>query len=132
MARKYYIENEGNRKATPFWNDNEVLTGYTLIVDHVLLCKLHAKRYNQARMDGVTYFNSFQASLYIDITTGVHTVTEVITLQAYLKNLSDEIVEGSWLTANGTISFLPLSGIFDQTMKDKITLDINTYIAENY
>ena len=46
--------------------------------------------------------------------------------------MSDQIKEGSWLTAQNTISGIALSGIFDQTMKDSITSDIDNYVSANY
>lgn len=131
MSRKYYSEDNGNG-GLEFWNVSEVLTGFSEITDLDTLKGLHANRYEQLESDGLEYFHALQAGLYLDIVTGVYTVVEVVVLQSYLKNLSDEIKEGSWLTAKNTITGIALSGIFDQALKDKLTLDINTYVYENY
>lgn len=130
MARKFYKEDVLKLPAYKFKATQP--EGYTLVVDAQELEDLHAERYENNREDGVNYYNHFQAKLYIEITTGLYTVSEVVTLEAYLKTLADEIKSGSWLTAQNTITGLALSGIFDQTMKDKITLDINTYVSEKY
>ncbi len=131
MARQYYREDNGDG-GLEFWSANEVLTGFSLITNVGELKELHAARYEKNRTDGVDYYNHFQAGLYLDIVSEVYTVIEVVTLEAYLKSLADEIKSGSWLTAQNTITGLALSGIFTQSMKDEINNDINTYISDNY
>lgn len=130
MARKYYIEEGEAIPAIIF--EETAPAGFTLITDSAQLVELHAQRYEQNRTDGVDYYNHFQAGLYLDIVGAVYTVVEVVTLEAYLKGLADEIKSGSWLTAQNTITGLALSGIFTQSMKDEITNDINTYVTDNY
>jgi len=128
--RNFYEE---NNQATPAIKFEEVQpAGYSLITDPIQLENLHAERYEINREAGVDYYNHFQAKLYIKITTGVYTVAQVVTLEAYLKNLGDEIKAGSWLTAQNNIGGLALSGIFDQDMKDEIKGDIDLYVLENY
>ena len=128
--RNFYEE---NNQVTPAIKFEEVQpAGYSLVTDPVQLEILHAERYEINREAGVDYYNHFQAKLYIKITTGIYTVGEVVTLEAYVKSLGDEIKAGSWLTAQNTIAGIELSGIFDQTMKDEITADIDNYISDHY
>jgi len=130
MAKKYYIEDGESIPAIIF--EETAPAGFSLITDAAQLVELHAQRYEKNRQDGVNYYNHFQAGLYIDIVNEVYTVIEVVTLEAYLKAVADEIKSGSWLTAQNTITGLALSGIFTQSMKDEITNDINTYVSDNY
>lgn len=128
--RNFYEENNQTIPAIKF--EEVQPAGYSLVTDPVQLENLHAERYEINREAGVDYYNHFQAKLYIKITTGVYTVNEVVTLECYLKKVGDEIKAGSWLTAQNSIGGLALSGIFDQTMKDEITADIDLYVLENY
>ncbi len=128
--RKFYQENNEEIPAIKFQESQP--TGYSLVVDPVQLENLHAERYEQNREAGIDYYNHFQAKLYIDITTEIYTVPEVVALETHLEKVSNEIKAGSWLTAQNTIVGVSLSGIFDQVMKDKIEGEINTYVVENY
>jgi len=80
----------------------------------------------------VAYFHEFQAKMYINILDGVYTAEDVVALQSHLKQISDEIKEGSWLTAQISLPNIALSGIFDQAMKDEIQADIDQYVLDNY
>lgn len=132
MSKKYYKNPSRTRSPLPLWEVGEVLEGYVEITDFLELKALHSKRYGCLQTSGLKYYNDFQADLYLNILNQTYTVTQVIALQAYLKELSDQIKEGSWLTAQSTITNLVLSGIFTQVMKDEITSDVNTYVNENY
>jgi len=130
MAKRFYIEDNVDIPAIEFADVQPV--GYSLVTDFDERKRLHTQRYNQAEQDGVKYFHDFQAELYISIVDGANTAQEVINLQVHLKVISDDIKEGSWLTAQLTLPTIALSGIFDQTMKDKIQSDIDNYVLENY
>ena len=130
MARKYYIEDNEAIPAIVF--EETAPVGFTEITDSAKLLELHSKRYEKNRTDGVDYYNEFQADLYLKIQNATYTVAEVVALEAHLKDVADEIKAGSWLTAQNSIGGVALSGIFDQTMKDSITADINNYVNDNY
>lgn len=130
MSKKYYIEDNQDIPAIVFADVQPV--GYSLVTNYEERKRLHTNRYKMNEADGIEYFHQFQAKMYINIVDGVYTSTEVIALQNYLKTISDEIREGSWLTAQATLPSVPLSGIFDQVMKDGIQIDIDNYVAENY
>lgn len=128
--RNFYEENNQTIPAIKF--EEIQPAGYSLVTDPVQLENLHAERYEINREAGVDYYNHFQAKLYIQITNEVYTISEVVDLECHLKKVGDEIKAGSWLTAQNSIGGLALSGIFDQTMKDEITSDIDLYVLENY
>ena len=130
MARKYYIEDNQAIPAIAF--EESAPVGFTEITDNAELLKLHSKRYENNRNDGVEYYNEFQADLYLKIQDATYTVAEVVALEAHLKDVADEIKAGSWLTAQNTIGGVALSGIFDQVMKDSITADIDNYVIDKY
>jgi len=130
MARKFYKEDIQTLPSIRF--ELSAPNGHSLVTDFNELEELHAERYEHNREEGVNYYNHFQARLYIDITTGTYTVFEVVALEAHLEKVSNEIKAGSWLTAQNTIMGVALSGIFDQSMKDSIKSDIDSYINENY
>ena len=131
MARKHYIENRTTDPRTAYWNDNEVISGWNLITDRDTKKYLHGKRYAEAERAGINYFHKFQAELYLRITEGTP-ISEVLTLEGYVDKLVNELRSGSWLTAQGTNQALAISGLYDQTMKDEIQSDIDSYIVVNY
>jgi hypothetical protein len=130
MAKKFYIEDNIDIPAIAFADVQPI--GYSLVTDYEERKRLHTNRYKMNEQYGILYFHQFQAKMYINIVDGIYTTTEVITLENYLKVISDEIREGSWLTAKENLPTLALSGIFDQAMKDEIQSDINDYVTENY
>ena len=70
--------------------------------------------------------------MYLDVINGVYTDIEVFTFESYTKELSNDIRLGQWLTAQDTCTNLALSGIFTQSKKDEIQLDIDNYVSDNY
>lgn len=130
MARRFYKETNQAFPAIVF--ETEIPDGFKAIDDHEERKRLHAKRYRDLEKDGVDYFHKFQAALYIDILDGITTAMDVLSLQAHLKIISEDLKEGSWLTAKLTLPSLPLSGIFNQEMKDNIQLDLDDYVSLNY
>ena len=130
MARKFYKEINQAFPSIAF--EEEAPEGFEAITDHDERKRLHKKRYKDLERDGVDYFNAFQAELYIDILDGTKQALDVLALQGHLKTISEEIKEGSWLTAKLTLPGIALSGIFDQEMKDLIQSDLNDYVLYNY
>lgn len=130
MSKKFYIEDNEDIPAVIFADAQPL--GYSLITDYEERVRLHSDRYKNNESDGIDYFHKFQAKMYINIVDGIYTALEVIDLQTYLKAISDEIREGSWLTAQATIPNTALSGIFDQGMKDQLQSDVDQYVLENY
>jgi len=130
MAKRYYKEYNQGIPAICF--EEEQPEGFLPITDYYERVKLHASRYFRLQEDGLAYFHEFQAKMYINILDGVYTAEEVLALQAHLKTVSDELKEGSWLTAQMTLPAMPLSGVFDQAMKDEIQADIDQYVLDNY
>jgi hypothetical protein len=130
MARKFYREINQAFPSIAF--EEEAPEGFEAITDHDERKRLHKKRYKDLERDGVDYFHAFQADLYIDILDGSKQALDVLALQGHLKTISEEIKEGSWLTAQLTLPSISLSGIFDQEMKDLIQSDLNDYVLDNY
>ncbi len=130
MAKKYFKEYNQGIPAICF--EEEQPEGFLPITDYDERKKLHASRYYELQEDGEAYFHEFQAKMYINILDGVYTAEDVVALQSHLKQISDEIKEGSWLTAQISLPNIALSGIFDQAMKDEIQADIDQYVLDNY
>ena len=130
MAKKYFKEYNQGIPAICFEEDQP--EGFLPITDYDERLKLHTGRYFRLQEDGVAYFHEFQAKMYINILDGVYTAEDVVVLQSHLKQISDEIKEGSWLTAQISLPNIALSGIFDQAMKDEIQADIDQYVLDNY
>ena len=130
MARKFYKEINQAFPSIAF--ETEAPEGFEAITDHEERKRLHKKRYKDLEREGVDYFHAFQASLYIDILDGTKQALEVLALQVHLKVISEEIKEGSWLTAKLTLPSITLSGIFNQEMKDSIQSDLDAYVSDNY
>lgn len=130
MSKKFYKE---DNEAIPaiLYEDSQPL-GFTEITDPLELKDLYIKKYKQQKKDGEDYYLSFQASLYLDVINGVYTDIEVFTFESYTKELSNDIRLGQWLTAQDTCTNLAVSGIFTQSKKDEIQLDIDNYVTNNY
>ena len=130
MSKKFYKE---DNEAIPaiLYQDSQPL-GFTEVTDPVELKDLYIKKYKQQKKDGEDYYLSFQASLYLDVINGVYTDIEVFTFESYTKELSNDIRLGQWLTAQDTCTNLAVSGIFTQSKKDEIQLDIDNYVTNNY
>lgn len=130
MSKKFYKE---DNEAIPaiLYEDSQPL-GFTEITDPLELKDLYIKKYKQQKKDGEDYYLKFQASLYLDVINGVYTDIEVFTFEYYTKELSNDIRLGQWLTAQDTCTNLAVSGIFTQSKKDEIQLDIDTYVTNNY
>ncbi len=130
MARKFYKEDNEAIPAIKF-----TLTqpeGFTLITDPAQIKVLYVKQYQTRILDGSSTVQNFTADLYIDTLNGVYTDAQVFALESHTKNLHDDLNNGWWLTAQNTNRNLSLSGIYDDVMKDKLQLLIDTYILENY
>ena len=130
MPKKFYKEDNEAIPAILYQDSQPV--GFTEITDPLELTDLYIKKYKQQKKDGEDYYLSFQASLYLDVINGVYTDIEVFTFESYTKELSNDIRLGQWLTAQDTCTNLALSGIFTQSKKDEIQLDIDNYVSDNY
>jgi len=130
MARKFFSENGEAIPAIKF--ENTKPAGYTEITDDIVLQRLYVSKYTERQTDGAAYYNEFRADLYLKIINGTYTNAEGFALEAHLSGLKNEIITGNWLTAQNTTAGLPLSGIYDQTLKDEIQADIDGYVALNY
>jgi hypothetical protein len=130
MARAFYKEDGEAIPAIQYVDEQPV--GYTLITDTTELRRCYMSQYHQRELDGRDWFEEFRADLMMDIIAGTYTPTEVFNLEQHLKSLTENIIAGSWLTAQSISTNLVLSGIYDQTMKDEIQLYIDTYVTNNY
>lgn len=130
MSRKFYKEDSESLPAIAY----ELLKpdNFIQITDLNELKILYIGLYKQREIDGINYFEEFRAGLMMDIISGTYTVAEIFELENHIKNLQYEIISGSWLTAQSTISNLSLLGIFTQEMKEGIQDYINNYISKNY
>ena len=130
MARVFYKEDGEVIPAIKY--ETSAPAGYTLVTDAEELKRLYIKKYLEREQNGKDWFEEFRADLMIKIIDTTYTEVEVFLLEQHLKELSSEIVAGSWLTAQNTSAGLALSGIYDQTMKDDIQAYIDAYVTANY
>lgn len=130
MARKFYRENNEQIPAIVYELSQPV--GFTEITDEVELKRLYINLYQQRKVDGLDYFDSFRADLMMDIINQRYTSQQVFDLENHLSVLISEIVLGNWLTAQNENFNLIISGIYDQTMKDEIQTTLDNYVNDNY
>ena len=130
MAKNYYIEDFESIPAIIYAETQP--TGYTLITDDALLLDLTMKDYLIKEKDGCNFYNSFRSSLLLKIKSGEIQATDAFTVEAYLSPVKDNLTSGNWLTAQYVCNALPLSGIFDATLKSEILTGITDYINANY
>jgi len=130
MARSFYKEDGEAIPAIMFELSQPV--GYTLITDLDELRKCYISKYNERQTDGGIWFQDSRADLMMDIIAGTYTPSEVFALENHLKSLTENILAGSWLTAQSISTNLAISGIYNQTMKDEIQGVIDAYVTNNY
>lgn len=130
MARKFYIENNEAIPSIAF--ELVAPVGFSEITDSIKLKDLYLKKYNERTRDGKDYYNNFRTNLYIEIINGVIIDSEAFALEQHIKELSNNLLTGNWLTAQNTNTNLILSGVYTQVMKSKLDTDINNYLSDNY
>ena len=130
MARKFYKEENELIPAIKFALTTPV--GFTEITDVEEIKKLYLNKYINRIEGGKKYVLDFIVNIYIEILNGVYTDTEVFELESYLGELCGQLNNGCWLTAKNTNTNLSLSGIYTQTIKDEIQLEIDNYIDNEY
>lgn len=130
MARKYYIEDGVAIPAIKF--ENSQPAGFTEVTDADQLLDLTQKTYKQRERDGRNYYNQFRSGIYLDIVNGSITDQQAFDLESHMKEVSANLQNGNWVTAQSLCSALSLSGIFDQPLKDSLLSDFSDYIAANY
>lgn len=130
MSRSFYKENGQAIPAIQYADSLPV--GYTLISDVTELRECYISQYRKRELDGHNWFEEFRADLMMDIITTTYTPTEIFLLEQHLKTLTENIIAGSWLTAQNISTNLALDGIYDQTMKDEMQAVIDAYVTNNY
>lgn len=88
--------------------------------------------YNQRKADGYTFYNNFRARLYLKYDAQEITISEATECENHLRNISDSLNSGNWLTAQVELPLRALLGIFTQELKDEIQAGIDAYVAGNY
>lgn len=130
MAKNYYIEDNEVVPAVIYAETQPI--GYTLITDSVKLLELTMADYTIRQEDGIVFYNTFRSKLLLKIKAGEIQPIEAFTVEAYLKDLKDNLITGNWMTAQNICTNLALSGIFDQVLKDEILTGITNYVNANY
>lgn len=99
------------------------------IVDPILTIK---RKYNAHKQAGIKYFNSYRASVVLDMLAETITEADAIAIDRLLKFVKSFIIDGDWKTGKAELDDVVVNSAFTQTMKDSILSDFNTYIASNY
>ena len=89
-------------------------------------------KYAVRSLDGSDYYNGWRSGLRIDVEDLVITESEAMDCEMYLLDMKSNLITGDWITARACVDMMSLSGIFDQTMKDLLLSDMDTYIAGSY
>lgn len=137
MARKFFKEVNGENPAVVF--EITAPTGFSEITDRDENISLLVHEYEKREENGEKVFNDTRASVYYDFTQGVYgdptlaaTLQAVFDLESHLSNVIIYLKSGGWLTAQGAVSALAISGLYDQDFKDSLTQIINDYVTGNY
>lgn len=130
MAKKWYIED--NSDAGVCFCEEPAPVGMIEITDENYLKFLYVRQYEEREKDGHDFYGGYRADLYMKILSEEITPTDAFLVEQHIKDLKDELITGNWLTAQNVSLGLPLSGIYDQTLKDDIQAGIDNYITNNY
>jgi len=128
--RQFYKNSDAPIPAIAF--ETEAPTGFTLVTDEDEKQQLWTSKYEERREDGKYYYTESQAKLYIDFINGLYTSVEVFDFENHTSELSNQIKDGNWYTAQTTCTNLPTSGIFNTAKKAEIQADIDSYVLNNY
>jgi len=88
--------------------------------------------YSKYRLAGQFFYDEMRTQYIIDVTTGAMTMEDAYHLDGITRNITKEIESGSWHTGWRYVQLLVVDAIFTQEIKDKLILDIKTYINANY
>lgn len=130
MAKKWYIEDDEQLPAIV--HSETQPEGYSLLTNEATILSQIEKAYKVRELDGSSFYNSFRSRLMREIELGNITPTDAFLVESHLKELKDNLITGNWLTAQSINASLPLSGIYDQDLKDEIQEGIDLYVANNY
>ncbi len=132
MARKFYIQDNVLLGEPVIKFDLTQPVHYSEITDPIKIKELYLIQYKYRIRDGKEYVLDFTASTYINVLSGVYSEIEAFELETHIKDLSEQLNNGLWLTAQNTNANLSLSGIYTQELKDSIQVDLDEYVAANY
>jgi len=130
MARSFFIEDDEVIPAICYCELQPV--GFLPITDAAILSEQYKKLYAQREIDGKDYYDNFRVMLIMSIGAGTYQPAEVFALEDHIAHLQDLFISGNWWTAQSANAALALSGIYNQSMKDQLQVDIDSYIADNY
>lgn len=84
------------------------------------------------REEGVKYWDDFSDDLIYKVNN--ETITLVVAESIYnsAKPIIQHLIIGSWFSAHTEASDLTVTTDFTQTIKDKIVLDMKTFVNANY
>jgi hypothetical protein len=107
-------------------------TGYSLITEASMIKDLHVKRFERLQKDGIDYSFSYIAQIYMDTVNQDITKQESFDFWHHTFFIFTQLRDGQWELAQNTNTNLNLSGIYDQTRKDLIQVDLDKYVDNNY
>jgi len=88
--------------------------------------------YMQRRSDGIDYYDTFRANIYLSYLNGDMSFEQVIGLESKLTKLTQKIINGDWISAKYELEALTIDDILTQQKYDEIHSYIVYYIENNY
>lgn len=88
--------------------------------------------YSNHEINGKDYFNNMRAELVLSYKQAVRTIDDIIEIENKLGSVKALLISGDWMSALVAANTIVPSGALTVEYLDKIKLDINNYINENY
>ena len=113
-------------------DDDDPPTGYSLITDPAMVKEQHIKRFERLSKDGINFTFKYTTEVYLEIVNGTITSQQNFNFWNHIHPLFSQIRDGQWELAQNTNSNLTVSGIYDQTRKDLMQVDLDEYVDNNF
>lgn len=88
--------------------------------------------YERYTEDGKKFYNQMRTNYILKVSSGLMTIEEASHLDATTRDVTKDVGSGSWHSGHGLALELTPDTIFTQEIKDKLVLDLKTYINNNY
>jgi hypothetical protein len=88
--------------------------------------------YYLREIDGKDFYRKMRASLLQNVLLGNITEADADVIDTSVEAIVCKILTGDWKSAKNRLNETVVNGAYTQEFRDKLLLDIETYIEENY
>ena len=117
-----------------YYDDNEVLINQELVYKNPNLTPIEEEKikYDQRVLDGQDAYLMLMAELRI--TSKQYNLHRDVNkfIEEKLELVKSQVINGQWISAREKLDLVIVEGYLTQELYDRIKLELDTYISENY